>query len=336
MSTNLETDKTGSYKRNAAKHRHYIKKGSEFPPEADRYHIHIALACPWADGVLAMLYMKGLDHIISHSIVHPTWGKTSLDPKDPHFGWVYKKTGDNPVSNSIGHGSFKCDEALLPDEFTNVASVRELYNQCGDNSGPYTTPTVYDKKTKQIVSNESTEILKMLNFEFEDFAKNKINFYPEELMEDLQQLNDDVIYPKVNNGVYRCGFAKSQEAYDIAVEDLFGALDQLETMLTKQRYVGGSTFTWLDLRLFMTMVRFDPVYITYFKTNQKRLVDYPNLLGFVRDVYSMPPVKKVINIDHIKTHYFTSHPHLNTFGIIPVYNGPDLDLPHGRENVGTK
>jgi putative glutathione S-transferase len=333
MSTNLKTDEKVVYSRHAAKHRHHIKKGAQFAPEADRYHLHIALACPWADGVLAMLYLKGLDHIISHSIVHPTWAKTSPDPADEHFGWVYKKPGDEPLSNSLGHGSFKCDESLIPDEFTNVASVRELYNQVGDNSGPYTTPTLYDKKTKQIVSNESTEILKMLNFEFEDFAKNNINFYPEELMEKLQELNDTLVYPKVNNGVYRCGFAKSQDAYDTAVEELFAALEELELRLSKQRYLGGSTFTWLDLRLFMTMVRFDPVYITYFKTNKKRLVDYPNILGFVRDVYSMQPVNKAINIDHIKTHYFTSHPHLNTFGIIPAYDGPDLDLPHGRENM---
>jgi len=333
MSSNTEADEKGVYRRNAAKHRHYIQKGAEFPPEANRYHLHIALACPWADGVLAMLYLKGLDHAISYSIVHPTWAKTSSDPADKHFGWVYKNPGDEPLSNPLGYGSFKCDETLIPDASTNVASIRELYNHGGDNSGPYTTPTLYDKETKQIVSNESTEILKMLNFEFEDFAKNNINFYPQELMEELQQLNDTLVYLTVNNGVYRCGFAKSQEAYDTAVEELFAALEKLELTLGKQRYLGGSTFTWLDLRFFMTMVRFDPVYITYFKTNKKRLVDYPNILGFVRDVYSMQGVKKAINMEHIKTHYFTSHPHLNTFGIIPAYDGPNLELPHGRENM---
>ena len=333
MSSNTEADEKGVYRRNAAKHRHYIQKGAEFPPEANRYHLHIALACPWADGVLAMLYLKGLDHAISYSIVHPTWAKTSSDPADKHFGWVYKNPGDEPLSNPLGYGSFKCDETLIPDTSTNVASIRELYNHGGDNSGPYTTPTLYDKETKQIVSNESTEILKMLNFEFEDFAKNNINFYPQELMEELQQLNDTLVYPTVNNGVYRCGFAKSQEAYDTAVEELFAALEKLELTLGKQRYLGGSTFTWLDLRFFMTMVRFDPVYITYFKTNKKRLVDYPNILGFVRDVYSMQGVKKAINMEHIKTHYFTSHPHLNTFGIIPAYDGPNLEVPHDRENM---
>lgn len=183
----------------------------------------------------------------------------------------------------------------------------------------------------------STEILKMLNFEFQDFAKNKeLNLYPEELVDELKELNDAVIYPKINNGVYRCGFAKSQEAYNEAVSELFDAMDQIEERLGESRYLGGDKFTYLDLRLFMTLVRFDPVYITYFKTNQARIVDYPNLLGFTRDVYSMEPVKKTINMDHIKLHYFSSHPSLNTYGIVPIYNGPDLEIPHGRDQLQKK
>jgi putative glutathione S-transferase len=205
---------------------------------------------------------------------------------------------------------------------------------CGDEVGPFTTPLLYDKKTKTIVNNESTEILKMLNFEFNEFAKNPdVDMYPEDIQKELQELNDSLVYPKVNNGVYRCGFAKTQEAYDAAVEELFESLEILEENLSKQRYLGGDRFTWLDLRLFMTLVRFDPVYITYFKTNKKRIVDYPNLLGFVRDVYSIEEVKNTFSMDHIKTHYFTSHPVLNTYGIIPAYDGPDLTVPSGRENM---
>ena len=174
-----------------------------------------------------------------------------------------------------------------------------------------------------------------LRFESIGVNTDDVDLYPLDLQQELQELNDTLIYPKVNNGVYRCGFAKSQEAYDVAVTELFESLDVLEERLARSRYLGNdeksSPFTWLDLRLFNTLVRFDPVYITYFKTNQKRIVDYPNLLGFVRDVYSMEPIKKAINMDHIKTHYFTSHPIHNTFGIIPVYNGPDLDAPHGRD-----
>lgn len=294
---------------------------------------HHITACPWACGVLAMIYLKGLDHIISHSIVHPTWGKTSDDDNDTHYGWIFKQPGDEPISNPLGHGSFKCDEALIPDYVTNSKSVREVYELGGDFDGPFTTPLLYDKKTKSIVNNESTEILKMLNFEFKEFAKCKINFYPAGLENALNEMNDKLIYPKVNNGVYKCGFARSQEAYDSEVTILFQALEELEERLGKSRYLCGEQFTWLDLRLFMTLVRFDPVYITYFKTNQKRLVDYPNLLGFVRDVYSKEAIKKSINMDHIKIHYFTSHPIINRFGIIPIYNGPDLDVPHDREGL---
>lgn len=282
-----------------------------------------------------MIYLKGLEDVISHSIVHPTWGKTKPDNNnDPHHGWVYKQPGDAPMSNPLGHGSFPCDEALVPDAATNAKSVREVYEMCGDAHGPFTTPLLYDKKSNTIVSNESPEILQMLNSEFNEFAKNDVDLFPSDLANSLQTLNDDLIYPKVNNGVYKCGFAHSQEAYDTAVKELFSALEELEERLGKTRYVGGDTFTWLDLRLFMTLVRFDPVYITYFKTNRKRLVDYPNLLGFVRDVYSMEPIKRSINMSHIKTHYFTSHPVHNTFGIIPVYDGPNLDASHGRDKIG--
>jgi putative glutathione S-transferase len=284
-----------------------------------------------------MLRLKGLTHIISHSVVHPTWGKTKPDDDgDKHHGWVYKNPGDDPVSNPLGHGSFPCDDALIPDTVTDCRTVREVFESCGDFDGPFTTPLLYDKKSKTIVSNESTDILRMLNFEFNEFAKfPDLNLYPSgEAGDALSELNDSTIYKKINNGVYKCGFAHGQGAYDEAVTELFEALDSLETgILAEKRYLGGDTFTWLDLRLFMTLVRFDPVYITYFKTNKKRLVDYPNLLGFVRDVYSMEAVKESINMDHIKTHYFTSHPVHNTFGIIPAYDGPDLDVPHGREGM---
>lgn len=332
------TDKKGAFKRNVSKHRNFVSiENSEFPPEADRYHLHISLACPWANGVLAMLHLKGLDHVISHSIVHPTWAKTKPDDdSDTHYGWVYRNPGDEPLSNPLGHGSFRCDDALVPDTHTNVSSVRELFNLCGDESGPFTTPLLYDKKAKTIVSNESTEILRMLNFEFNNISKHpNVNLYPADLEDELKDLNSSLVYPKVNNGVYRCGFAKSQEAYDEAVSQLFDALEILEAKLGKQRYLGGAHFTWLDLRLFMTLVRFDPVYITYFKTNKKRIVDYPNLLGFVRDVYSMDDIQKTINMNHIKTHYFTSHPVYNTFGIIPCYDGPDLTIAHCREKMSS-
>lgn len=278
--------------------------------------------------------MKGLEDVISHSIVHPTWNKTKPDDHtDKHCGWVFRSPGDEPLANALGHGSFKCDDSLIPDTVMNCNSIRELYELHGNTQGPFTTPLLYDKKEKTIVNNESTDILRMLNSEFNELAKNDIDLYPVDLEETLKELNDSLVYPYVNNGVYRCGFARSQEAYDDAVTKLFDALENLEERLSFTRYLAGDTFTWLDLRLFMTLVRFDPVYITYFKTNQKRLADYPNLLGFVRDVYSIEPVKKSINMDHIKTHYYTSHPVHNTYAVIPIYDGPDLDVPHGREDM---
>ena len=336
--TNTGADKKGSYVRLASKHRHAVSQlpGGDFPSESGRYHLHVALACPWACGTLAALRLKGLDDAISHSVVHPTWGKTNLeDDADQHFGWVYRRTGDDPLPNPLGYGSNRCDEALIPDAITNARSIREVYELCGDFQGPFTTPLLFDKKTERIVSNESTDILKMLNSEFNSFAKNpEVDLYPEDIEDDLVSLNDSIVYPKVNNGVYRCGFARSQDAYDTAVVELFAALDTLEGMLAKKRYLGGRHFTWLDLRLFMTLVRFDPVYTTYFKTNQRRIADYPSLLGFVRDVYSIAPVRSSINMDHIKVHYYTSHPTLNTFGIIPIGNGPDLEIvDHGREEM---
>jgi putative glutathione S-transferase len=332
MSTNLRTTAKGAYNRHASKHRSVIGSPSH-PPAGGRYHLHIALACPWADGALSALYLKGLENVISHSIVHPTWAKTKPnDDSDIHHGWVFRKPGDEPLSNPLGHGSFDCDDALVPDSVTNCQSIREVYEKAGDFEGPYTTPILFDKETNTIVSNESVEILRMLNDEFNEFAeKPDANLFPKELDETLDKLNKELVYPNVNNGVYRCGFAKSQEAYNKAVSDLFSSLEELESLLGNQRYLGGEKFTFLDLRLFHTLVRFDPVYITYFKTNQKRLVDFPNLLGFVRDVYSIEGVKKSVNIKHIKTHYFTSHPTLNTYGIIPVYDGPDLNVPRGAD-----
>lgn len=333
--TNLDASKKGAYTRHQSKHRHFINQDERFPAEAGRYHLHVALACPWACGTLAAIFLKGLDGAISYSIVHPTWGKTKPnDDSDSHFGWVYRRPGDKPMSNPLGHGAIECDDALIPDDVTGVKSIRELYELSGDFEGPFTTPVLWDKKTNTIVNNESTEILKMLNSDFDNFATNPdLNMYPRENEMELIKLNDSVVYPKVNNGVYRSGFARSQEAYEQAVTDVFAALEVLEQRLSMQRYLTGDQFTWLDLRLFMTLVRFDPVYITYFKTNEKRIADYPNLLGYVRDIYSNEAIQRSINMKHIKAHYFTSHPHLNTFAIIPIHNGPDLNVAHGRDKL---
>jgi len=270
--------------------------------------------------------------------VHPTWQRTRPDdPDDDHCGWVYRKPGDEPLANPLGHGSFPCDETLRPDTYTGVQSIRDMYNLVGDDEGPFSTPVLFDKKDRTIVSNESTEILRIFHDHLKPLAtKNEdLDMYPGgSVGQELQELNDRLVYPCINNGVYRCGFAKSQGAYDAAVAGLFAGLEELEVRLGKTRFLSGDRITWLDLRLFHTLVRFDPVYTCYFKTNVKRIADFPNLLGFVRDVYTIEPIRRSINMSHIKTHYYTSHPHLNTFGIIPAWNGAALDVPHGREMLG--
>jgi len=320
----------GAYVRKPSTFRDSVATGSRFEPEAGRYHLHVALACPWACGTLSMLYLKGLEGVVGHSIVHPTWQRTKLG--DEHCGWVYKSPGDAPLQSVGGHGSFACDDALRPDTVTGAASIRDLYDMAGAEPGAtYSTPVLWDTKLKTIVNNESTEILRMLNGAFDELAtKPDVDLYPAELEEELASLNESTIYPSINNGVYRSGFARTQAAYEEAMGALFGALDAMEERLASRRFLTGGQFTWLDLRLFHTLVRFDPVYITYFKTNVKRIADYPNLLGFTRDVYSNEAIARTINISHIKTHYFTSHPHLNTYAIVPKHSGPELTLPSGR------
>lgn len=331
-----QVSKDGAYDRKPSTFRDAVKAGSRFEPEAGRYHLHVALACPWACGTLSMLYLKGLEDVVSHSIVHPTWQRTEPGKKgDEHCGWVYRSPGDPPLQSVDGHGSFVCDGALKPDTVSGCSSIRELYEMAGAAPGTtYSTPVLWDSKLKTIVNNESTEILAMFNSAFGELAtKADVDLYPAELEEELTALNDSTVYPSINNGVYRSGFARTQAAYEEAIDALFRALDEMEERLASRRFLTGDKFTWLDLRFFHTLVRFDPVYITYFKTNAKRIADYPNLLGFTRDVYSDAAIARTINISHIKTHYFTSHPHLNTFAIIPTHNGPELTRPSGRAAV---
>lgn len=328
-----ETDEDGAFKRTASAFQgNTIEKGGRFEPEADRYHLYVSLACPWAAGTLAAMRYKGLDHAIGHSIVHPTWGRTRPDdPEDQHCGWFFRAPGDDPVPNSLGHGSNECDDACVPDSVNGCKSIRDLYELANDTAGKYSTPVLWDKKEKTIVSNESIEILKFFSSAFDELAKHpERSLFPEgDEAKQLDALNE-YIYPNVNNGVYRCGFATTQKAYSAAHKDVFASLDKLEQHLTENEAKGipfltGQNLTWVDLRLYQTLVRFDPVYVVYFKTSHKRIADYPHLLKFMRRVYAIPEIKATTNIKHIKMHYFTSHPKLNTFGIIPEHNGPALE-----------
>ena len=346
--------------RTDATYRNVIEEGGRFEPAWGRYHLYaawqrvdmfvdgatlslvppdvgeVALACPWADGTLAALYLKGLEHVISFSVVHPTWQRSRPEnPSDMHCGWAFRNPGDPPLANSLGFGKFECDDALVADIVNNCKFVRDLYEKSNDKTGKYSTPVLWDKKEGTIVNNESMDILKMFNTKFNKFAKNpEFDLFPAHLAKVAEEANA-WIYPNINNGVYRCGFAKTQEAYDMAVKDLAGALDKAESLLAKQRYVCGDTFTFMDLRLFMTLVRFDPVYVVYFKTNVGTIeMNYPNLYNYIKDIYQFRNMAKAINIRHIKMHYFTSHPDLNKFAIIPKGRDMDLAGPHNRGKAG--
>jgi len=330
-----ETDVQGAFKRVNSVWRNVIEEDGQFAPEPNRYHLYVALACPWADGALAALFMKGLEDCIGYSVVHPTWQRSRPeDPQDQHHGWTFRQPGDAPLSNGLGHGSFECDDALVPDSVNGAKFVRDIYEKAGDTGGKYSTPLLWDKKQNTIVNNESMDILRMFNSKFNKWAKMpELDLFPASLEADCEAANA-WIYPNINNGVYRCGFAKSQEAYDIAAQDLAGALSKAEELLSKQRYVCGDTFTYMDLRLFMTLIRFDAVYVVYFKTNMGTIeMNFPNLLEYCKDVYQVPGMAKAINMRHIKMHYFTSHPDLNKFAVIPKGREIDYSAPHKRARL---
>ena len=319
--------------RTAATFRDVVSKNhAVFKPEAGRYHLVICWACPWANRVATVRHLKGLEKIIGLSVVHPTWQKTKPeDPNDPHNGWTFA-TKDDIFSSPAGYGSFQFNDVVpLPEGMAdNAKTVRDMYVATGQDPGKYTVPLLWDTKEQTIVNNESSDLIVMLNEAFNDFAeKPTFDLNPIETRDKQDEVNA-WIYPNINNGVYRCGFAKTQLAYNEAVTDLYNALDTVENILGTSRYITGDKLTLADVRLFMTLVRFDEVYVVYFKTNKKNLTEYPNIHNYCRELYQLFP--DVIKMDHIKTHYFTSHPTLNHYAIIPA--GPnvlnDLALPHDR------
>ena len=246
----------------------------------------------------------GLEHAVGVSVVHPTWQRTRPeDPNDTHRGWVFATGALTPPS---GHGSIEVDDCT-GDTLNGAASIRDLYDMSEDTSGKYTVPVLWDTVTKKIINNESSDILRMFNSAFNEFSKGPFathDFYPAPLQSTIDDLNS-WIYPSINDGVYRCGFAKSQAAYDEAMSSLIDGLDRVEEILSKQRYLAGDTITEADIRLFMTLVRFDEVYIVYFKCHYKRITDYPNIHQYCREMYQLPNMASVIKMDHIKKHYFT-------------------------------
>ncbi|KAL8513090.1 hypothetical protein ACS0TY_019316 [Phlomoides rotata] len=315
-----EMSATGAFVRTPSTFRDSISKDpdSRFPAEAGRYHLYVSYACPWASRCLAYLKIKGLDKAISFTSVKPIWGRTK--DSDEHMGWVF------PASDTEEPGA----EA---DSLNGAKSVRELYELASSNySGKFTVPVLWDKKLKTIVNNESAEIIRMFNTEFNDIAENPgVDLYPPHLQAQINEINDST-YDSINNGVYKCGFAKKQEPYDEAVTKLYEALDKCEEILSKQRYLCGNTLTEADIRLFVTLIRFDEVYAVHFKCNKKLLREYPNIFGYTKDIFQVPGVSSTVHMEHIKKHYYGSHPSINPFGIIP--HGPNIDYstPHHRHN----
>ncbi|MBR9894519.1 glutathione S-transferase family protein [bacterium] len=307
-------DDSGKFQRSETAFRNWITADGSagpsgeggFKAEPGRYHLYVSYACPWAHRALVFRALKGLEELIPVSVVHPDMLSD---------GWTFKT--DFPGATG--------------DRLYDLPFLRDIYTKAQpDISGRVTVPVLWDKERETIVSNESAEIIRMLNKAFDGLTGNSDDYWPEALREAIEPVNAR-IYDTVNNGVYKAGFATSQEAYDDAVGPLFESLDWIEERLSKGRYLMGDRITEADWRLFTTLIRFDQVYNVHFKCNKARIVDYPNLWAYTRELYQWPGVADTVHFDHFKRHYYYSHDMINPNRIIPV--GPDLDLmaPHGRE-----
>ncbi|WP_318465697.1 glutathione S-transferase family protein [Photobacterium leiognathi] len=303
----------GKFERKVSSFRNWITKDGSagitgeagFKAELNRYHLYVSLACPWAHRAIIYRQLKGLDSMIPMSVVNAYMGEN---------GW-----------------NFEAGDGVVADPIFNAQFLHQIYTQADpDYTGRVTVPVLWDKHKQTIVSNESADIIRMLNSAFDDVGAVKVDFYPQALRQQIDQLND-FVYANINNGVYRAGFATTQEAYDEAVIALFDALEVIEQRLSTQRYLLGEHITEADWRLFTTLVRFDAVYVGHFKCNLKRIVDFPHLWGYVRDLYQVEGVAQTVDIDYIKAHYYGSHETINPTRIIP--KGPELDFlsPHHRK-----
>lgn len=276
-----------------------------FKAEPGRYHLYVSLACPWAHRTLIMRALKGLEEMISVSVVH--W----LMAED---GWTF---ADGP--------------SVVPDPVRGARFLHEIYTAADPRySGRVTVPVLWDKRQGRIVNNESAEIIRMLSRAFDEVGARPGDYYPDHLQAAIDAANERV-YDGLNNGVYKAGFATTQAAYDEAVEQVFDTLDWVEQRLSQQRYLAGGQLTEADIRLFTTLVRFDEVYHGHFKCNRRRIVDYPRVWAFTREMFQLPGVAPTVNIEHIKRHYYESHRTINPTAIVPVGPAPDFTAPHGRD-----
>lgn len=304
-----ERNEQGQFQRMPTKFHNWISAGnnSRFSAEPGRYHLYISFGCPWAHRTALLWKLKGLEEVINLSVVDPVISK---------YGWRFSER-----------------PGCIPDYVNNANYLWQIYIESDYNyTGRVTVPVLWDKKTHTIVNNESRQIIQIFNSEFNEFTKVKLDFYPHNLQKIINKTIDD-IYQPINNGVYRCGFAASQTAYQEAVTELFAALDYWEEFLSKHRYLCGNQITLADWCLFTTLFRFDLAYYGLFKCNLKRLVDYPNLYSYCRELYQYPGVKDVTNIEHIKQLYYAGLPELNPNGIVPKGPNINFDLPHNRHQM---
>ncbi|HWT68063.1 MAG TPA: glutathione S-transferase family protein [Pseudomonas sp.] len=313
-----ESSKDGAFQREQAQRRNWVTAGGQpgpsgiggFAAEPGRYHLYVSLACPWAHRTLILRKLKGLESLIDVSVV--SW--LMLEN-----GWTFDQslgsTGDTLDHFNFMHQRYTADTA--------------------DYTGRVTVPVLWDKQQNRIVSNESSEIIRMFNSAFDDLTGNDLDFYPQPLRSEIDALNDR-IYPAVNNGVYRAGFATSQQAYEEAFDGLFAELDRLEQLLGANRYLTGEYLTEADIRLFTTLIRFDAVYHGHFKCNLKRIADYPNLSNWLREIYQWPGIAETVDFTHIKNHYYGSHKTINPTGVVPKGPEQDFTAPHDRARLSGK
>lgn len=305
----MEQSAAGEFRRQADVFRNWVTAdgSSGYPAAAGRYHLYVSWACPWAHRTIIVRKLKQLEQVI---------GMTVADPIRDERGWAFRE--------GPGHSL---------DPINNFHFLSEAY-QATDPSyrGRVTVPVLWDRVTKRIVSNSDDDLMRMFNREFNQFTASTLDLYPHELRQEIDELNE-FIYENVNDGVYRAGFATSQRVYERAVKRLFDALDQLEKRLSDRRYLFGAQFVETDWRLFVTLIRFDAVYHGHFKCNIRRIIDYPNLFGYLRDLYQVDDVADTVNFDHIKRHYYVTHDDINPTRIVPVGPVQDLMSPHGRARL---
>lgn len=313
-----ESSKDGAFQREQAQRRNWLTADGKpgptgvggFAAEAGRYHLYVSLACPWAHRTLILRKLKGLENLIDVSVV--SW--LMLEN-----GWTFDQnlgsTGDKLDHCNFMHQRYTADTA--------------------NYTGRVTVPVLWDKQQNRIVNNESAEIIRMFNGAFDDLTGNDLDFYPAPLRGEIDALNER-IYPAVNNGVYRAGFATSQQAYEEAFDDVFAELDRLEQLLGANRYLAGEYLTEADIRLFTTLIRFDAVYHGHFKCNLRRIADYPNLSNWLREIYQWPGVAETVDFQHIKNHYYGSHKTINPTGIVPKGPAQDFTAAHDRARLNGK